>query len=166
MSSIGTDWLKFIGFMNPCESPLEVVFLVWWEATIRSAGDITPLYNAVSQYEVRVDQATYRLDFAIGYHDRYFMRWHDRRHGAARIAVELDGHEFHERTREQVEDRNRRDRTLASNGWEVLHFAGRELLRDPERVVLEVLRRAADIFDESYRTYCTWLDNVIVGSKA
>lgn len=48
-----------------------------------------------------------------------------------RILVELDGHDFHEKTKEQVTYRNQRDRDLQMEGWKVLHYSGSELHRNP-----------------------------------
>jgi len=49
-----------------------------------------------------------------------------------------DGHAFHERTTEQVTDRNRRDRDLHAAGWRLLPFSGSEVVNDPARCVVEV----------------------------
>lgn len=58
------------------------------------------------------------------------------------IAVEIDGHDFHERTKDQVTYRNRRDRDLQAAGWHVLHFSGGEVVTRPDRCVAEALRAA------------------------
>jgi very-short-patch-repair endonuclease len=55
-----------------------------------------------------------------------------------KIAVELDGYEFHERTREQVTLRDRRDRVLQRHGWIVLHISGSELVRTNVEALKEV----------------------------
>jgi len=47
------------------------------------------------------------------------------------VIVECDGHDFHERTREQSEHDKKRDRFLTSEGYRVLRFTGREIWRDP-----------------------------------
>ena len=59
------------------------------------------------------------------------------------IAVELDGHDFHEKTKAQVAYRNRRDRDLQSAGWTIFHFSGSELFREPCNCVREVMDFAA-----------------------
>ena len=64
----------------------------------------------------------------------------------AKIAVEVDGHDFHERTREQVVARNQRDRDLQADGWTVLHFSGSEIHRQPEECVRQV-------FDVGYTAF-------------
>jgi very-short-patch-repair endonuclease len=57
-----------------------------------------------------------------------------------RVAVELDGHDFHERTKEQASRDKRRDRIFASNGWTVLRFTGSDVYRDPAAVLSEIER--------------------------
>jgi len=65
---------------------------------------------------------------------------HIQRHGVSwkPIAIEVDGHAFHERTREQVERRNERDRALQQAGWTVFHFSFTEMSARPEACILEV----------------------------
>lgn len=47
------------------------------------------------------------------------------------LAVECDGHNFHERTKEQAARDRARDRNLQMRGIEVFRFTGSELWRDP-----------------------------------
>jgi hypothetical protein len=56
----------------------------------------------------------------------------------ARLVVELDGHEFHERTKEQARRDRSRDRHLAALGFTVFRFTGSEVHRNPYRVADEV----------------------------
>lgn len=53
------------------------------------------------------------------------------------IAIELDGHDFHERTKEQARRDKSRDRNFTNQGWKVLRFTGSEVYADPELCVLE-----------------------------
>lgn len=46
------------------------------------------------------------------------------------IAVECDGHEFHDKTKEQAARDKARDRRLAEAGLQVLRFTGSEIWRD------------------------------------
>lgn len=64
----------------------------------------------------------YRLDFAIP--DK-------------RIAIELDGHDYH-KTRSQRTHDARRDRWLFGQGWHVLRFTGTEIHQDLDRCVDEI----------------------------
>ena len=56
-----------------------------------------------------------------------------------RVSVELDGHEFHERTKEQATKDRSRDRQLTLTGWTVLRFTGQEIFRDPDACVAQTL---------------------------
>jgi very-short-patch-repair endonuclease len=47
------------------------------------------------------------------------------------VVIEIDGHDFHERTKEQAAYDKRRDRFLASAGYHVLRFTGSEVYADP-----------------------------------
>lgn len=48
-----------------------------------------------------------------------------------RFIVEVDGHDFHERTKEQAARDKKRDRWFQSEGYSVLRFTGSEVFRDP-----------------------------------
>ena len=48
-----------------------------------------------------------------------------------RLVVECDGHNFHERTKEQAAKDRARDRWLTSKDYDVFRFTGSELWRDP-----------------------------------
>jgi very-short-patch-repair endonuclease len=58
------------------------------------------------------------------------------------VVIEVDGHEFHERTPEQAERDRSRDRAMAAAGTMVLRFTGREINRDASACAQEVLRCA------------------------
>lgn len=58
---------------------------------------------------------------------------------SARLIVELDGHDFHERTKDQAQRDKARDRFLVSQGYRVLRFTGSEVFRDPRAVAHEVI---------------------------
>lgn len=54
------------------------------------------------------------------------------------IVIECDGHEFHERTKEQAERDRSRDRNLTEQGYRVLRFTGREIWRSPWNCAIEI----------------------------
>jgi len=122
------------------ESPLEAIFWLWWEA-YRRAHDVwfTDLHLFV-QEPVEYDGVTFRLDFVVGLSDQQLVEpLAQLGFTFPEIAIEVDGHEFHERTPEQVAARNQRDRVLQKHGWRVFHFSWRELTEDAEAQLDEVL---------------------------
>lgn len=61
-------------------------------------------------------------------------------------ALEIDGFEWHDKTPEQAERDRKRERFIQSQGYTVLRFAAREVLRDPASTAREVSQRLhADI---------------------
>lgn len=133
------------------QSPIEAIFAVWCEAVSAANQLDEPFYDVsiLTQQSVQTSSGhSYRLDFEI--RDKSWYRGVPAIDQAMRlgipvtkIAVEVDGHEFHEKTREQVAHRNRRDRDLQTDGWKVFHFSGAEIVRDPKRCATEVLTYSA-----------------------
>jgi very-short-patch-repair endonuclease len=129
----------------PFESPLEMAFFAWWHTMAQN--------RAFSELQVHLQQEVvvgghwYRVDFEIRRRDHAVEQA-----GAAlglpvpRIAIEVDGHEFHERTKEQVIWRDSRDRALQTAGWVVLHVSGSAFHRDPETCVWGVALDAQNVF--------------------
>lgn len=81
----------------------------------------------LSQAELCLSDRTIRADFA-------FIDWTT----TTQIIVELDGHDWHERTPEQAQADKSRDRELQRLGWSPLRFTGREVLRAPSQCHSEV----------------------------
>lgn len=80
------------------------------------------------QFPVTLRDRDIRLDFAL-FSSRSGMK----------IDVEVDGHDFHERTKEQAQSDKSRDRLLQSMGWQVLRYTGSEVWRDAASCAFEVL---------------------------
>lgn len=57
-----------------------------------------------------------------------------------RTAIECDGHEFHERTKQQAQRDKARDRYFQAEGWSVLRFTGSEIWADPVRCGAEAVK--------------------------
>ena len=55
------------------------------------------------------------------------------------VVVEVDGHDYHERTKEQAEYDKRRDRFMTSTEARVFRFTGREVYRDADACACEIL---------------------------
>lgn len=57
-----------------------------------------------------------------------------------RLVVELDGHDFHERTKAQARRDKSRDRLLVRSGWTVIRFTGGEVHADAGSCLEQVVR--------------------------
>ena len=137
-----------------CKSPIEVLLLtplVWtrfgyetgpaeiWDSTM--FPDLRSLTDVVIAPQYQIDH--YIVDFGI------FIK------GIAKekikIVVECDGHDFHEKTREQAARDKRRDRDLQIAGWKVLRFTGSEIWRDYSWCIAAVSKLAAQEIAEQLR---------------
>lgn len=155
--------LAFERTVRECESPLEAAFAAWWVAMGRAYRyDIWPMH----QVEVSTrDARNWRLDLVLRplHHEFYHpLTDHPK---CPKIAVELDGHEFHERTKFQVTHRNQRDRALTAEGWQVLHVSGSEFHADPEKCINDTYRHAQKVFLDAMVREGLWRFPVVTGAK-
>jgi hypothetical protein len=118
------------------ESPLEAMFVAWWSACDWFKTPRQLLLHA--QRQVRAEDSVYRLDFVIEPDMEFLDRANNMGLSWTPIAVELDGHAFHEKTQEQVTRRNKRDRDLQHAGWRVFHLSYDEMNRDGFDPVAEI----------------------------
>lgn len=114
-------------FIDYCESPIEELFYIAF--TIYSSNQ-TIFCNIDPQHEVECGDKDYRSDFCL-----YFSEhWDSQRFKPINdiiLLIECDGHEFHEKTKEQVAHDNERDLALKTAGYDVLHFSGSQIYKDP-----------------------------------
>lgn len=68
------------------------------------------------------------------------------------FAIEIDGHEWHEKTKEQAANDRRKDRAYLKNGIRPIRFTGTEVFHDPISCVRETLEIVAK-FAESISDY-------------
>ena len=115
-----------------CESPIEKTLMrALWSPSIPAAttygwrGICVRHPGPVPQHAL----GPYRVDIAFP---------------EAKVAVECDGHEFHERTKEQAERDRKRDRYMQIHGWIVLRYTGREIHRDTNACAVEVLNLVSE----------------------
>lgn len=123
---------------SPIECALTAAFLhllAQWPSTnyVNWLGPAAPIERYIRafdpdddhgqwEFDVQVPAGRFRIDILLTFNGR------QQRFAAA---VECDGHEFHERTKEQAQRDKERDRYLQSLGLMVLRFTGSEIWRDP-----------------------------------
>lgn len=135
-----------------CESPIEELFLVaawsrgcWagkleWDADMSVVGLIsaasgrsrTRYGHCRAFFKPQVQVGAYRVDFLFA--SNPFANFHP-----LLIAVECDGHEFHEKTKEQARRDKARDRELLTIGVTVVRFTGSEIWADAGKCAEQVL---------------------------
>lgn len=142
-----------------CESPLEQVFFLEYlsvydaEPTWTESGnpvfthklDAGDLTGRTKEYYVFLElqaeiittlQKKYRADFLITVRGWFGMSdgWRE----VDRVVVEIDGHDFHERTKQQAAGDRSRDRALTSDGYTVVRFTGSEIYANPVAAIFEL----------------------------
>ncbi len=130
-AQIARNWAEMK--TRECQSPIEKIMLIalthtqyceWtsWHTGFGPFDDkhavaVMAMSYVYVQFPVPTDGRVYRLDIAIV-------------GKGGKFAIELDGHDFHERTKEQAAHDKKRDRALVAAGWKVLRFTGSEVWRD------------------------------------
>jgi len=139
--------------LNLCESPLEQLLLLEFadifDANPRGISEDRHLrgiivFPNVDRFGVAIRQQgtistkrkKYRADFLITVEDWNWEKGANEE--LIRLVIEVDGHDYHERTKEQAEYDKARDRSMTSEGYTILRFTGREVYRDTTAVASEV----------------------------
>lgn len=141
-----------------CESPIEeLLFLSLLLAASGIAEADTILDGRDPSEDDGYDgfsiqpQATvgkYRIDFKVSYGTAQLLRsgndetadewaWH-----VGSVLVECDGHDFHERTKEQASHDRRKDRALQDAGFKVFRYTGSDVWKDCMTAAHEIADQA------------------------
>lgn len=117
-----------------CESPIEQLLSLHLTDLRISFNDWNPFIE-VSQIgrnqEIKCKNGKkYRLDF-------YFIVNYKNQE-TKYFGIECDGFEFHQKTKEQVQYDNQRQRDLQNEGIEIIRFSGSEIWKNPIKCAKEV----------------------------
>lgn len=132
-------------FCKRCESPIEELFaaasLLHREGA-RHLGVEMYHYGSAFDREERAskwDSTDVYLQAQVGIYRADFL-FDDLHEGKRRLLiVELDGHDWHERTKHQAARDKKRDGALVSAGYRIMRFTGSEVWGDPGECVQEVI---------------------------
>lgn len=102
-----------------------------------SRGEVSPVpgLHILPQFK----DGPYRVDFVLLCHG-YAKR--------QPVVVELDGHAFHDKDKQQRAYEKARDRYLVRQGYKVLHFTGSEIVKDPFAAAFEAFEVAGAVDPE------------------
>lgn len=123
--------------LSEAQSPIEELFLIG--LVVESDGNdllIKP------QHQI----GPYRVDVLLEWWDSGFDQENQTPHGE--VIVELDGHDFHERTKAQAAADKSRDRYLTGEQYRVIRFTGSEVYADPFGCARNAIHVAAMAFYE------------------
>lgn len=123
---------SYLEFISKCQSPIEKMLgaEIYRALTIARCPniEIRNILNVYPQREIVCGSDTYRVDFCF----EYLLPT------PYKLVVECDGHEFHEKTKEQAAKDKKRDRQLIQNGYNIVHFTGSEIYKSPPKCVNEI----------------------------
>jgi very-short-patch-repair endonuclease len=105
-------------------SPIEQLFVMEWhyqQVEERYGVKLQP------QKKLSTDVGDFDIDFVI-----------ERRGDLLPLAIELDGHEFHEKTKTQASWDRRRERSITRSGYLVIRFTGHEIFQNTKKCIEEV----------------------------
>lgn len=142
--------------IHQCESPIEKIFAIELDREVAKSklnhyGDV---FDWTPQCEIKVNEGLnsetkYRVDFMVE-----FVRF-NRDGGEGNIykfVIECDGHDFHEKTKEQATRDKKRDRDLMENGITVIRFTGSEIYDNPYRCARSAVKIIEKYIISLYRT--------------
>lgn len=141
MGGLGSDQS-----IEKCGSPVEQMFYI---AVNRYFNEIYHYIDRGDQHDLFIAPQfkikKYRVDFMIEiyrYNDDYSTT------PIVRMLIEIDGHDFHEKTKAQVARDKKRDRTLSSECDALLRFSGSEIFKSPHKAAFEAYRIFLDKYLE------------------
>lgn len=136
-----------------CQSPIEEILLA--HVIFASFGygdgdgivvwDPTKDYSATEEttgvfFGLQREVGPYRADFLFTCHAGGHSR---------RVVVECDGHDYHERSKEQAQRDKARDRFMVTDGITVLRFTGSEIYRNAAGCREQIERVLANSFESA-----------------
>lgn len=143
----GMAFDRWVSFSALCESPIESVFAA---AIVEECSKPPPCPYRLwtTSYKGSPEQLPTGIHFfpqtVIGKHRLDFLvvvvgRRPNKLQQTALFAIECDGHDFHEKTKEQAARDKRRDRILAAADVRVIRFTDSEIWRSPNDCFRELV---------------------------
>ncbi len=144
---------------NCCESPIEKLFFIEWryqtEGYKENQPKCFPNFYIMPQREIIVGKKKYKVDFLIYYviGDSWMGEEANapKLHKNQALIVELDSYLWHGSNPEQFTKEKERERKLQEEGWKIMRFSGREVLRNTEKCVDDVLGYFYSIKERIYK---------------
>jgi len=155
---------------TPMASPVEQMFFIVWNYMTGTDFSLSGgLYFPLIPQYISRETGKYRLDFAINFihaivncSEYSIFRGHEidifAHFPDPLLGIEIDGHQWHEKTKEQARYDKERERRLVAAGWKILRFTGSEVFNDPHTCVTEAVECATLLgrpYFESIREYLT-----------
>lgn len=126
-------------------TPIEIKFYLAWQIEKLFHYDELPLYyyeNAkypilIPQYKIITRNRSYIADFVVVMHN--LKNWDAPKTKDNLLIIELDSYLWHGSTPEQFTKEKERERILQKENYKIVRFSGREINRNVEKCVNEVM---------------------------
>lgn len=127
-----------------CDSPIEKALAIALVHSFRVADaeiemtrqeDISKFPKGIFLIVPQFRFENYHIDFALIRDDR-------------QLFIECDGHDFHERTKDQAAHDRKKDRAIQAAGIRILRFTGSEIYKDPCACVVQIINSFNTLFDQ------------------
>lgn len=130
-------WGFFI--QEDCQSPIEKILAFAFKLiAYENECDTAPTLYIDSQKRIVANGKVYYADFVLNYEDDNGTGYTFVPKNPFKLIIECDGHDYHEKTKEQVRHNNERDYDLKMAGYDVLHYSGSQIFNDPLKCAQEI----------------------------
>lgn len=109
-------------------TPIEQVMLMKLSLVVYEIGNLN--YKIYIQEKI----SKYTVDFLFVYDPI------ENKKKSKKIIIECDGHDFHEKTKEQAAHDKERDRFFVKNGYYVLRYTGSQIMNDKIEILCDLLQ--------------------------
>lgn len=126
------EWMveRFGKIGGACDSPMESLFWAAWQL-MKPHAMLTS--EASLNEKMQAPIGKYRADF--------LFTLKDEQGALQKLVVEVDGHDYHERTKQQAAHDKARDRYMTGEKYQVMRFTGSEVYANPFKCAVEVTDR-------------------------
>ena len=138
---------EIISCMYDCQSPIEQLMAMHLHCAVNSPYIIIKaeellldIVGIIPQSYIKCGDKTYKADFEISV-------WDKKTQEGKYFVIECDGHNFHEKTKEQARRDKERERDLIKLGKIVIRFSGSEIYKKAD----ECAREVCDIIFNHYK---------------
>jgi very-short-patch-repair endonuclease len=120
-----------LGYLDECESPIEQLLYLGMYKHFEPIMHVIGInYMILPQFPIKLANKNYRADFMVRVQNSNGI--------IKEYLIECDGHDYHERTKEQAKKDKAKDRDLQKEGYIVLRFTGSEIYENPYLCAREI----------------------------
>ena len=109
---------------------------------------LTPIEKIMGSILLNIDDIDFTAQAEIGKYKVDFFVYVICCSNSKEFIIECDGHDFHEKTKEQAKHDKERDRFLQSIGYPVYRFTGSEIYNSPLSVMFEIREIVKNYLEE------------------